>query len=51
LSGIHPKNPLQLSLLQQMVEGGVDPQRIAAIAHCATVISTVEILQTGARQR
>jgi hypothetical protein len=42
---------LQLSLLQQMVEGGVDPQRIAAIAHCATVISTVETLQSGARER
>jgi hypothetical protein len=42
---------LQLSLLQQMIEGGVDPHRIAAIAHCAQVISTVEMLQSGARER
>jgi hypothetical protein len=38
-------------LLQQTVEGAVDPQRSAAIAHCATVISTVETLQNGARER
>jgi hypothetical protein len=42
---------LQLSLLQQLVEGGVDPKRIAAIAHCAQVISTVETLQGTARER
>jgi hypothetical protein len=34
-----------------MVEAGVDPHRIAAIAHCAQVISTVEMLQSGARER
>jgi hypothetical protein len=42
---------LQLSLLQQMVEGGVDPKRIEAIAHCAQVISTVETLQGATRER
>jgi hypothetical protein len=42
---------LQLSLLQQMVEGGVDPHRIAVVADCARVISTVEMLQSGARER
>jgi hypothetical protein len=42
---------LELSLLSQMVEGGVDAHRLAAVSHCTAAISAIEVLQSGARER
>ena len=42
---------LELSLVEDMITGGVDPMRCQAISHCARTIEVVEQLQGGLRAR
>jgi hypothetical protein len=42
---------LQLQLIQDMVTGGVNIARVAAVSDCARALEVVEVLQVGARER
>jgi hypothetical protein len=42
---------LQLQLVQDMVTGGVNIARVAAVSDCARALEVVEVLQVGTRER
>ena len=42
---------LQLSLIEQMIEGGVDIPRVTALSHCCNAIAAVEMLSGDLRSR
>lgn len=42
---------LELQLVTDMVEGGVDLLRVQGLSHCARCIEVVDQLQNGVRER
>jgi hypothetical protein len=42
---------LELQLVTDMIQGGIDVPRVTALSHCARALEAVETLQAGTRER
>jgi hypothetical protein len=42
---------LQLSLIEDMIVGGINVSKVAAVSHCARAIEAVDVLQVTGRER
>jgi hypothetical protein len=42
---------LELTLIEDLITGGLSIPKVAAISHCACALEVIEVLQVGARER